>query len=291
MKCLQVQHFLTDYLYDELSWWRRRQIAHHVEKCHQCQRELELLRKTRAVLHRWEEVEPSTELRERLTARLSEERLSIPEKVEEGSQRSSLRDFLPLIYGTLAALFSVTAFARNALEPTIDLRTLLVCGMFWAAAYSLFFRLAFFNGSLKAAIGKMSEKPVVPAILIAMGFATIMTFLLPFLVREEGVEFLYISSRDPLILGLYFLSGGGYALLSLFFGAILAPEPPKGKVFLYGSVAGCVFVLVLAPGLVILCIPFTLGLYSILLLGSTVGAIAGGTLGFWISGRLFGVSR
>ncbi|MBI4642111.1 MAG: zf-HC2 domain-containing protein [Candidatus Tectomicrobia bacterium] len=290
MKCLQVQHFLTDYLYDELSWWRRRQVAHHVEKCHQCQRELELLRKTRAVLHLWKEVEPSRELGERLTERLVEESLSVFGKIEEGPQWSSPRSFLPIGYGTLAASVSIVVFARNALEPTIDLRIVLVCGMFWATVYSLFFKFAL-NGFLMTAVSRAIVKPVVSAILLAMGFATVMTFLLPFLVREERVEFIYLSSRDPLVLGLYFLLGAGYALLSLFLGAILAPEPPKGKIFLYGSVAGCFFALVLAPGLIILCIPFTLGLYAMLLLGSTVGAIAGGTLGFWISGRLFGVSR
>ncbi|MBI4640142.1 MAG: zf-HC2 domain-containing protein [Candidatus Tectomicrobia bacterium] len=43
-----VGHYQTT---DELSWWRRRRVENHLEKCRECQGELELLRKTRAVLH------------------------------------------------------------------------------------------------------------------------------------------------------------------------------------------------------------------------------------------------
>jgi hypothetical protein len=81
----------------------------------------------------------------------------------------------------------------------------------------------------------------------------------------------------------YFLLGSATSLFSLFIGNLILGRRLFVNPLVQGPLAACLFTMAIAPALSVLCIPFTLGIYTSLLFGSFLGALTGGTLGSWLA--------
>ncbi len=155
-------------------------------------------------------------------------------------------------------------------------QALLICGSLWGGAYIGLFRLAlsetvwtetrWWSGSVHLARAAGSA-------LLAIGVATLLLVLLTALPLVARLESTVPASW------LTFLGGGTVALLALGMSSWSLGGVLHARSMLHVLLAACFFVLAVAPGLLMFCVPFTLGVYAGLLLAVGVGASAGGALG------------
>jgi hypothetical protein len=78
---------------------------------------------------------------------------------------------------------------------------------------------------------------------------------------------------------LIFFGGGMVALLALGVSSWCLGRVPDTRPLLPALLAACFFVLAAAPGLLMFCVPFTIGVYIGVVLAVGLGASAGGVLG------------
>jgi hypothetical protein len=168
-------------------------------------------------------------------------------------------------------------------------QTLLVCALFWACGYTGMFDLAFRKGiHLRGREGfsliRLGERISVP-VLLALGGATLaLLATVPF----GGLRLIFSpfdgfsgSLAQPVSYSGWFLFGALIGGASLLFGVNLGKTNGGSQIFSNGALAASLFVLMIAPGFAIICVPFTLGLFVVLSLGLVLGALTGGILGFW----------
>ncbi len=288
MECSKIKDQLIDYLYDELTPEGIRTVKEHLERCAICREELELLQRVHQRLNSWEEVIPASGLSQKLQEQLAQARFSIK---MPGSiwQRPLFKVGSSTACGTLTAILSVLVLSRNIPPTNLSPKSLLICGILWSAAYSILFCLAFLGIRTRREEASVQEPgsylfqaamPALAAILIAT--------LIAFLILSESPQLKEIKLFLNNLLNRlsnptrYFLLGSMTSLFSLFIGSLILGRPLSVNPLGQGPLAACLFTMAIAPALSVLCIPFTLGLYTNLLFGSFLGALTGGTLGSWL---------
>jgi len=191
--------------------------------------------------------------------------------------------------GLLAAVVSIFAFSQVALSLEGLSRTLLVCALFWACGYTGMFDLAFrgsidLHGRRGLNLVRWGERISLP-VLLALGVATLgLLATVPF----GGLLWIFSPfdgfsglALEPVPYTGWFLLGALIGAVSLLLGVNLGGGNGRRSLLLDGVFAGSLFVLMIAPGFAIICVPFTLGLFFTLSVGLVIGALAGGVLGYW----------
>lgn len=274
MHCETVQQALIEALYDDLPAATRREVEAHRATCATCAQSWASLQAMQQVLRQWQDVAPPADVRARVLAQVAAQRGAVPAGAwwRQGLVRTGLA------VGAGLAMMAVTVLLLSRFLPLEALTppALLLCGSLWGGAYSGLCRLA------------LSEAPGTPRrwvpgglllaraagmALLALGVATLLLTLGLALPVAAWLERLLPPPW------LTFLGGGTVALLALGVSSGCLGRVPDTRTLLPAVLAACFFMLAVAPGLLMLCVPFTLGVYVGLLLAVGLGAGAGGALG------------
>lgn len=289
MECSKIKDQLIDYWYNELTKEEAGTVRKHLERCAICREELELLQRTHQWLNAWKEITPAPGLSQRLQEQLTQAR---PRAKISSSvwKRPLFKMGLSTACGVLTAILSVFILSGNMPTTGLSPKSLLICGILWSAAYSILFCLAFLGIRTRREEGSVQEpgsylfQAAIPA-LIAVLVATLITSLVLSKSPQLNEIKLFLDNLlDPLSDSMrYFLLGSMTSLFSLFIGSLILGRRLSVTPLVQGSLAACLFTMAVAPPLSVLCIPFTLGIYTSLLFGSFLGALTGGTLGSWLA--------
>jgi len=296
MDCKRIRGQLPHYILEELPPWEALAVEEHLEQCPECHREWQLFQHTTRILDAWEAVTPPPDLTERLLARIASAKLhESPGWTGYLRGRTSTgRTLWAVIWGVIAAGASFLIVEQNVSHEHLAPPILLLCLVLWAGAYIGLFRLTFSDpvaASRKARGGTIWPhlSRSAPSLLLAMGMMVLGSFAFPLLgvATLQDLTMLVKASVSGVPDKMVYAAFGTMSALIAFLlaGVLLGRSLPVGPPA-HGLLAVCLFTIAIAPELLILCVPLTLGMYVSLLSGAAAGALAGGALGRWMVVKL-----
>ncbi len=274
MNCHDIQQTLIDALYDDLSAQARHDVEAHRTTCADCGKVWTSLQAMQQALGQWADVSPPADLRRRVLARVAAQSREVTPRTwwRQGLAGTGLS----VVAGLVMMVVTVMLLSRFLVLEDLAPRALLICGSLWGGAYIGLFRL-----TLSEVV--WAEKPwwsgglhlarTAGMALLAIGVATLLLVLL--------TAFPLISLLKSTLPAswLMLLGGGTVALIALVVSSWGLGGALDTRPILHALLAACFFILAVAPGLLMFCVPFTMGVYLGLLLAVGVGASAGGALG------------
>jgi hypothetical protein len=275
MNCHDIQRTLIDALYGDLSAQARREVEAHRATCADCAKVWTSLQAMHQALGQWPDVSPPAGLRARVLARVATQSHEV--KPQLWWRQGLAGTGLSVAAGLVMMVTTVVLLSRFLVLEALAPRSLLICGSLWGGAYIGLFRL-----TLSEVV--WTERPWLSSglhlaraagmALLAIGVATLLMALLTVLPLESLTTSIIPASW------LTFLGGGTVALVALGLSSWgLRGRALDARPILHALLAACFFILAVAPGLLMFCVPFTMGVYLGLLLAVSVGASAGGALG------------
>lgn len=274
MNCYDVQQALIDALYGDLPGSVRREVEAHRTMCAACAEAWAALHAMQHALGQWHDVSPPVDLRARVLAHVAAQRAAVPSVA--WWRRGLVSTGLSVGAGLAMMIATVLLLSRFLALEDIAPRALLLCGALWGGAYIGLCRLALSEAAgtpRRWVPGGLLLTRAAGMALLAVGVATLLLTLGLALPVAAVLERLFPSPWLP------FLGGGTVALLALGVSSWGLGRMPDTRPLLPALLAACFFVLAVAPGLLMFCVPFTLGVYAGLLLAVGLGAGAGGALG------------
>lgn len=269
MDCRAVQDALVEALYGALP--AARQVAAHCQACPSCAAAWEALQRTAALLAQWPDEPPPAAVRQRVLAQV---RALAAAGRRPWWQGGLARTALAVGAGLALLVLTVLVLAPWLPLDAVTPRLLLLCGALWGGAYIGLCRLAF---------ASQEEGLAVAAAQLALLALAVATLLLA-AARALGLA-AWLPAAGPA------LFGGGLALVALGVSSGCSGRWLAVRSAVQALLAACFFLLAVAPGLLMFCVPFTLGAYAGLLLAVGCGAgagVLGGALaqgGIWRHGR------
>lgn len=286
MSCREVHENLVHYLYGELEEGEKALVEEHLSGCRICRNELALLKLTFRALDAWQVPSPPI-LVDRILAQLE------PGPAHEGAisaRRPLLEPLISIGCGMLWALVSLFLLKKYLAVNTFTPFTHLVLGVLSGGLFAALCQLAFW-GSGRAFEERLGLSLTLTArvALLAIGLAclTFYVFPVPWLLQNllGGPLPVFLSSDSTLVLS-YLLVGGGSAIPASLVAGIALGKKLAYRPGLHALLAACLYVVVMAPGLAVICIPFSLAIYLSMLGGSLLGGVAGVTFGFWVASSI-----
>ena len=280
MNCHDIQEALIDELYHDLAAPTRREVEAHCAACADCSWTWASLQAMHQALHQWTDVTPPPGLRARVLAQVAVRR-------EEGRSLVWLPHKLAstgaaVTAGLALMVLTVLLLSRSLALDVFPPRALLICGSLWGGVYVGLFGLTFSNGVWKTPRWVPEGPLLVGAArmaLLAVGIATLVLVLVTILPLTPVLIGLTLPPRLTVV------SAGVIALVALGISSWCLGRMVRTPVLLHTLLAACLFVLAVAPGLLMFCVPLTLGAYIGLLLAVGAGASAGGALGALLGSR------
>ncbi len=288
MTCEQTQKEMPAYLAGGLHERTKASMEDHLEHCARCAAELGQLRGVWQVLDQWhEEASPAF-----LGASLSEQAHSAAQEARKQSfvaelkrLGSILEPLVPFGMGLATAIASGVILSSRLNLENVSHLALTTAGALWTALYGVVFYL-FMLGTKK---GIASWKFMAQASLVAVGIFFLLTAISPlpsslrfcsnYRLTQPFIERLSVA-------GSFFVFGGLYAMIPMGIASYLSATRRAPGPLLRGSMAGGVFVLLLAPSIFLQCAPFALGTLVGWFGGALVGSVIGGSIGYWVRFRL-----
>jgi len=287
--CKGTKQNLISYLSGELSPTLEMTLEEHLSGCKKCRRELQDIR------HLWEEMDiwnnqPVPPAVASSIIAMGKGMVDIPSPKDSSELKGELKGLLkplaPLFLGLLAALISSGIVSTHINLSLLHPLELTGVGALWTLLYSFIFYILLYGGKGKEFT---SWRSFAQASLVAIGIFLLFTLVVPL---PHSVHFCrYYSVTQPLferlsVGGSFFLFGVLYALIPMGIAAYLSGGTPGGHPLARGSLAGILFVLLVAPGIYLQCAPFTLGVLIIWFGGAVIGSLVGGVVGYMVRYRL-----
>ncbi len=274
MNCHDVQRALIDALYGELAASARRDLEAHRARCADCTEAWTSLHTMQQALSQWSDVPPPPGLRARVLAQVAARRregLLLP-----WWRRGLASTGLSVAAGLAMMVLSVFLLSHVLAVETVSPRVLLICGSLWGGSYIGLFRLTLGETSWRDRRWLPGGLSLVGASGMALLAISIATLLLALLTALPLISLLGSLAYTP---WLPIVSAGGVALVALAVSSWYLGRVLGVRVLQHALLAACLFLLAVAPGLLIFCVPLTVGVYAGLLLAVGVGASTGGVLG------------
>ncbi|RMF67693.1 MAG: hypothetical protein D6743_04485 [Calditrichaeota bacterium] len=287
MTCPEVQEMLMSYLAGDVSEKERRQVKNHVEACSACARELHELHLVWQSLDAWDEQSVPKHVEQKILRAAREASASLEEHSAVhswGGLRRLFRPMIPLALGLVAAIFSAGVLSSGMNLSEVHPLGLTAVGALWTGIYGIVFYMLFSAGSTEARTWRAFAQASIIAVGIFLGF----TLFSPV---PSSVHFCrYYSLTQPVvdrlsIGGTFFLFGALYALIPMSLAAYLSGARAGKHPWAKGSLAGVMFVALIAPGIYLQCAPFAFGVLLVWFGGALVGSVLGGVLGYWVRYR------
>lgn len=289
MTCEQAQTELVVYLAGNLRAQTQVELDEHLAGCAACAAELAQLQGAWRRLGLWQDQAMPAHLAPRISERarhaLQEEARGWGLLGERKRLTSFLEPLAPFGMGLATAIISAVILSSRLNLEHVPHLALTTAGALWTALYGLVFYL-FMLGTKK---GLASWKFMAQASLVAVGIFLLLTAISPlpssmrfcsnFRLTQPFIERLSVA-------GSFFVFGGLYAMIPMGIAAYLTASRRSNGALLRGSLAGAMFVLLLAPSIFLQCAPFALGTLVGWFGGALVGSIVGGSIGYWMRFRL-----
>jgi hypothetical protein len=286
--CQQFQQELVALLAENLSPEQKSQMEGHAQTCSACAAELEELRGVWNSMEIWQEQPLPNSL---ATSIVEQAHAAGQTPVVAMAVRKRWNErFLPIAPFGMGLVTAIATAAILSLRTNLDLihpLGLTVAGALWTVLYGVVFYLF--------AIGQRQDetswKFLGQASLVAVGIFLLLTFISPvpssvrfcsnYALTQPFVEKLSIGGR-------YFLFGSFYAMIPMAIASYLSASSAlrRNSPILRGSLAGGMFVMLLAPSIFLQCAPFALGVLLGWFGGALVGSIVGGAIGYWVRCKL-----
>lgn len=253
----------------------------HLKTCASCREKRDGWAQAWSLMDRWEEEKPSDQVVE---STLSQVRSGL--RREEARWRSRLwknlsETLIPLFAATAMAFLGASLGAKKigpALESLSPL-ALLICGVVWAATYSLMFFLCLerVGGSrrIQGIPVNLLAKYALGALAISLLFSGVATL--------SDAERLAAGFLSPKVgLSSYFLVGAAYSFIPLVFVSLFLRGKELRRLPVHGVLLGSFFLFLLAPEIFLYCSSFSLGIAFNWTVGTIVGCVTGGPVGVWL---------
>lgn len=286
--CQEVQPALVALLTENLSSQQKSQMERHFQTCSACAGELAELQKVWRSLEIWQEQPLPNSLATliRQEAR-SKAKVGVHSKwqlVTPLWQLATRHPVRPFGIGLVTAIVSAAILSLRVNFDLIPPVGLMVAGALWTGLYGLMFYLF--------SIGQQQEpswKFLAQTSLVAVGIFLLLTVISPvpssvrfcsnYALTQPFVERLSIG-------GAYSLFGFFYAMVPMAIASYFSASRHGNSPILRGSLAGGMFVLLLAPSIFLQCAPFALGVLIGWFGGALVGSVVGGAIGYWVRYKL-----
>lgn len=285
MKCDDLERYLHPFLDNELTAAECLDIQRHLEGCPACRRLVEVQAGIMAFIR---EATAHEEAPEALWGKITR-RIQAEDQRIKLWQRAGFDLVAPVVFGIAAAALSFFLLREYMAAGALSPLTHAVLGVISGGLFGGLVRLGLrgpgrvieerLNGRLRVSLRPLAWVSLGAALLTCLLF-----FLFP-LPAVTGLAWRVLAptvpAGPPTSFGEYLLLGGGYALMALFAGGLLVGRWVRGNVISNGLVAACLYVVVMAPGFAVVCIPLTATALLGMALGSAAGGVVGGTVGIW----------
>ncbi len=287
MTCTEIQQRMLASILDGAEPGHDAAVKAHLADCTGCRSALREMTVAWQALETLPEypVPPSTK---RAVLRRAREAVAPPGRALLSGLRAWLLDWRNPVLPILMGLLTTSVFAL-VLELHMDLSLIPPLGLTLAGAmWTGLFALVFYLFSMGMRQREHSWRFLAQTSLVAIGIFFIITVFSPL---PHSVRFCSnFNLTQPLmerlsIGGAYFVFGVVYALVPMAIGAFVAAGRYAGHPLLRGSLAGGVFMLLLAPAIFLQCAPFALGVVLGWFGGALLGSLIGGALGYWMRFR------
>jgi hypothetical protein len=284
MRCQEAREQLVHALYGELSEAEEAALQEHLGVCGECRDELRALKATVKALDAWREVplparQPS--LASALQAGMA------------GRWNAVFSSLAPVALGMTLSLVSLFLLREYLSANEFSSFTSVVLGLSMGVLFSGLCQLAFKGKEIpirwKRGEVRLSLKATAWMAITAIGMVCVLADVFPvpwvlqrmaFTLGPRGL------AEASFWRGGYFLLGAGYTAIAFLPGGLFAGRRLQGEWLLHILVAACLYLIAIAPGLAVICLPFSLGIYLSMLGGSVVGSMAGAAFGFWMAARI-----
>jgi len=291
MKCQDVQKHFMSYLTEEALDEEKLAFEAHITECSSCSSELEELRLVWNALEAWENQSVPNYLEEKILSTARKAVVTAEENLSAASSWVSFKRLLkpmaPIAMGLVAALLSAGILSAKMNLSTIHPLGLTAVGALWTGIYGIIFYILFFAGKSEA----KSWRGFAQASITAVGIFLVFTLISPV---PSSIYFCrYYAITQPVIErlslgGSFFLFGALYALLPMSIAAYFSASRSGNHPLAKGSIAGVMFVALLAPSIYLQCAPFALGVLLVWFGGALIGSVLGGAIGYWVRYRFSG---
>jgi len=294
VRCLEIQALLVDYLYRDLAETDSLRVEEHLAVCSLCRQEYSALTTTLRLLDASRDTPIPAGLWEKVKAVVAQEEAGRFQTWRQrvGARKALLQSLAPFGAGILVAAGSLFLLRGYITADGLSFLTELVLAALWAGLLGAAFHLALPGRGWAIPMVRETGAEVqgpARAALVGMGLTCFFLSLLPILSILQRVGLgseIEHADHSVALLGIFFLVGLGYSTLSLFFGGFLFGRRAPRISDLSAVVTAYIYVVVMAPGLAIVCIPFSVWVFFSILGGSAMGGIAGAALGFWAASRV-----
>jgi hypothetical protein len=290
MMCQESQKNLMNFLTGYLSEEQKKAFEAHVSQCSSCAREAQNFQFVWNAMDAWEEQAVPEKIKEKILSTAGQSVVAARENVwatSLASLKTLLKPMAPVAMGLVAAVSSAAILSSKVNLSAIHPLGLTAVGALWTGLYAILFYFVFAFSRREAS----SWRAFAQASLVAVGIFLGLTLISPV---PSSVQFCrYYSVTQPVIErlsvgGAFFLIGALYALIPMGIAAFLSGSRTGQHPLARGSMAGVMFVLLLAPSIYLQCAPFALGVLLVWFGGALVGSVLGGVLGYWVRYRFAG---
>ncbi len=288
MNCEQVQQQLAVAVLDPSQALPEQDLTAHLERCDICRSALQEWTAVGQALQELPE-RPVPPAARRAVLQHAHQAVSPAANSVWAWLREWLLDWRNPMLPIFMGLLTTSVFAL-VLAMHMDLSLLPPLGLTLAGAmWTGLFAVVFYLFSMGMRRREHSWRFLAQTALVAIGIFFVITVFSPL---PHAVRFCSnFSLTQPLmerlsIGGAYFVFGVLYSLVPMAIGAFVAAGRYAQHPVLRSSMAGGVFMLLLAPAIFLQCAPFALGVVLGWFGGAMLGALVGGVLGYWARHRL-----
>ena len=290
MKCQKLQRNLMSYISGEISEDQKRVFESHLAQCPSCAEEVREFGFVWNILDASQDRTVPKNIEARILSAAREAIVTVKENIRINSWASLkglLKPMAPIGMGLAATIVSAGILSSKMNLSLIHPLGLTAVGALWTGLYSIIFYLVFSAGKREAS----SWRSLAQASLVAVGIFLVFTVISPV---PSSLNFCrYYSFTQPVIErlstgGSFFLFGALYALIPMSIAAYFSGSRTGNHPFAKGSMAGVMFMALLAPSIYLQCAPFALGVLLVWFGGALLGSVLGGALGYWVRYRFAG---
>ena len=280
--CQSFQENFLPYLNNELDPVQQEALKEHLQECKKCELEFLHMQRVWQVLGQWDDEPVSPQVASSILAMGKGMVVASGSGLQEKEIHGIFKFIVPLVLGLVATLLSSgIIFSRMEFFPTHPLK-LMAIGSLWTFLYTVVFSVLLYENTS----GKLTSwRSFAKASLVAIGLFSVFTLISPV---PHSIHFCrYYSVTQPLfqrlsVGGSFFLFGALYALIPMAIAAYLSGGISERHFFTRGSLAGLLFILLVAPGIYLQCAPFTIGVLLVWFGGTVVGSVIGGVMGLLV---------
>lgn len=280
MRCEDAREQLVDLVYDELPPEATMALRDHTDTCPACARELRALEATLGAIGAWGQLpigqpfRPAPALQTMMTAG--------PGRHFWSRFTAAFRswDFCPsAICGMIFAALTFFLLKDYIAAAELPATTHVFLGVLSGGLCAGLFHIALRGGQRPMGL---RLQPTAWAVLIAAFLTCLLLYLIPLPVLLMRPPLAGLSETGPWGAGkemAYFLMGVAYAAIPFVVAGMVASRRIRERLVPHAVAGACMYLLVVAPGLAIVCAPFNFGVYLSMLGGSGLGGLGGALAG------------